>query len=149
MSCDEYRPLISGYIDEELEAGERQRLEEHLKGCASCRRELEQLRGLTEELRTMEFEEPTDAELERYWRSVYNRLERAVGWILLSLGAILLLGYGGFKLVEEFVRDPQVTLALKVGVLALMFGAIVLFVSLLRERMAVLRSDRYSREVKR
>ena len=97
----------------------------------------------------MKFKEPTDVELERYWHSVYNRLERGLGWVLFSLGAIIVLCYGGFKLVEEIVRDPGVAVLLKVGIVALVFGTVILFVSLLRERLAVVKVDRYSKEVER
>jgi hypothetical protein len=80
---------------------------------------------------------------------VYNRIERGAGWILLSIGAILLGCYGGFRLIEQVVRDPTVALIVKVGLVALVFGAVILFVSLLRERLAVRKADKYSREVKR
>ena len=97
----------------------------------------------------IEFKEPSDDELEKYWQSIYNRLERSVGWVLLSVGAILLLCYGGFELVEELIRNPSVAVAVKVGVVALVIGVVVLFVSLLRERLTVCKVDRYSKEVKR
>ena len=32
-----------------------------------------------------------------YWASVYNRLERRIGWILLSNGAMIILFFGGYK----------------------------------------------------
>ena len=95
------------------------------------------------------FKEPSDAELERYWSSIYNRLERGAGWILLSVGAIILLCYGAFRLVEGIIKDPKVAIVLKVGVVALVFGVVILFVSLLRERLAVRKVDKYSREVER
>ncbi|KPK65076.1 MAG: hypothetical protein AMK73_03995 [Planctomycetes bacterium SM23_32] len=149
MSCDDFRPLITGYLDGELSAEQRARFEEHVRACEQCGQELAELRKLKEELTMMKFEEPSDAELERYWQSVYNRLERGIGWVLFSVGAIIVLCYGGFKLVEEVVRDPGVTVLLKVGVVALVFGTVILFVSLLRERLAVSKVDKYAREVKR
>ena len=149
MSCDEYEPMLTAYVDGELEAADRRRLDEHLAGCESCRQTLAELTALQEDLNMIKFKEPTDVELEKYWRSVYNRLERGVGWVLLSAGAIVLLCYGAFKLIEGVVRDPKVALAVKVGVVALIFGAVVLFVSLLRERLAVRKTDRYSKEIER
>jgi len=149
MNCDEFKPMLTGYVDGELSAELRAALEQHLDGCEACKRELASLSRLKEELAMMKFKEPTDVELERYWHSVYNRLERGLGWVLFSLGAIIVLCYGGFKLVEEIVRDPGVTVLLKVGVVALVFGTVILFVSLLRERLAVVKVDRYSKEVER
>ena len=141
--------MISAYVDGELAPDQRKRLEEHLAGCESCKRELAEMTALKEELDMIRFTEPTDAELDRYWRSVYNRLERGIGWVLLSLGAIVLLCYGGFKLVEAVIRDPQIQWWVKGGVLAAIFGAAILFVSLLRERLAVRKVDKYSKEVRR
>lgn len=149
MKCDDFKPLMMGYLDDELEPEVCSRVEAHLAECADCRRELEQFRRMKEDLNMVKFKEPSDAELERYWSHIYNRLERGIGWIMLSLGAIILLSYGGFKLVEEVVKDPEIGLLIKVGILALVFGVVVLFVSLLRERLALLKTDKYSKEVER
>ena len=149
MSCEEFKPMMMAYIDDELPDEDRRRFERHLEGCESCARELSEFASLKEELAMVKFAEPTDAELERYWRSIYNRLERGLGWILFSAGAIVLLCYGAFVLLEEVIRDPNVALAVKIGVSALIVGAVVLFVSLLRERLAIRKSDKYSREVER
>ncbi len=149
MSCDEYETMLTAYVDDELPPEDRQRLEDHLAGCESCRHTLAALTAVGEDLAMIEFKEPSDAELEQYWRSVYNRMERGIGWVLLSIGVIVLLCYGAFALLENFIRDPGVALAAKIGVVALLVGAVFLFVSLLRERLAVRKSDRYSREVER
>jgi anti-sigma factor RsiW len=149
MSCEDYQELLTGYIDNELSDQQRQRLDGHLRTCQTCTRELEQLTAMKEELAMLKFKEPSDAELQRYWSSIYNRLERGVGWILFSLGAIVALCYGGVKLVEEMISDPEISLVLKIGVIALICGTVVLFVSLLRERLTLRKTDKYSREVER
>ncbi|HUT01903.1 MAG TPA: zf-HC2 domain-containing protein [Phycisphaerae bacterium] len=149
MNCEELKSMISARVDDELPPEQARRLEEHLAGCEACRRELAEMTALKKELDMIRFNEPTDAELTRYWSGVYNRLERGAGWILFSLGAIVLLCYGGFKLVEEVVRDPDIQWWVKGGVLALVFGTAILFVSLLRERLAVRKVDKYSREIER
>jgi anti-sigma factor RsiW len=149
MNCDDIRPLIAGYLDGELTPDERARVEEHVGSCPDCARELREQQALKEELDTMSFREPTDAELDRYWQSVYNRLERGVGWLMFTIGAAVVACYGAFILVEETVLDPSVALIFKIGIVALGLGTVVLFVSILRERLAVRRSDRYSSGVKR
>ena len=97
----------------------------------------------------MKFKEPSDAELERYWSSIYNRLERGLGWILFSVGAIILLCYGAFRLLESVIVNQSVALGLKIGIVAISFGIVILFVSLLRERLVVRKADKYSKEIKR
>jgi len=42
-ACDNVGPLLDGYHDDELDALERRRVEQHLAGCAACRRDLASL----------------------------------------------------------------------------------------------------------
>ncbi len=46
MNCDSARTELVAYLKNELEAGKRKRLEEHLAKCPDCRNELEQARRL-------------------------------------------------------------------------------------------------------
>lgn len=149
MSCQDYDVMVSGYLDGELTGEQRAGFEKHLAGCPQCRKQLAEMTALKESLAMMKFKEPSDVELQRYWATVYTRLERGAGWVLLSLGAIILLCYGSFRLLEGLIKDPTVDVLVKVGVVALVFGVVILFVSLLRERLAVRRTDRYSKEIER
>ena len=97
----------------------------------------------------MKYKEPPDEARENYWSRVYNRLERGLSWILISIGAMILLFYGGFKAVESLVKDPTVAILLKVAILLLLAGLIVLFVSVVRERIFTYKKDKYAKEVKR
>jgi hypothetical protein len=146
---DRYKALLMGLIDGELAPGERQELEQHLAGCRECSAELEEFRKLKEVTDMVRFGEPEDKVWEVYWRGIYNRVERGIGWILVSVGAILLLAFGAFKLIEKLLTDPTISLILKIGVSALLLGVVFMLVSLVRERIFGLKQDRYSREVKR
>ncbi len=149
MSCEEFKPMITGYLDDELSPQQQQRFKGHLSTCPDCTRELANLGDLKENLAMIKFKEPSDAELERYWKSIYNRLERGLGWILISIGSIIILCYGGFKLIEQLIKDPSIALLFKIGLIALVFGVVILFVSLLRERLAIRKVDKYSQEIER
>jgi predicted anti-sigma-YlaC factor YlaD len=149
MSCDDFDAMVSGYLDGELTAEQHAAFEAHLRGCPECQRQLAEMTALKERLAMMKFKEPSDVELERYWATVYTRLERGAAWVLLSLGAILLLCYGSFRLLEGLIKDPTVDVLVKIGVVALVFGLVILFVSLLRERLAVRKADKYSKEIER
>ncbi|MCK4816385.1 hypothetical protein KA005_11510, partial [bacterium] len=78
-----------------------------------------------------------------YWTSVYNRLERRIGWILFSIGVMILLFFGGYKMVEEIIKDPSISFLLKAGILAVLGGVVVLLVSLIREQLFVRKRERY------
>jgi hypothetical protein len=140
--------MIMGYLDNELEAEQAKDLERHLAGCAQCSKELQELAKLKEITEGVTLVEPEDRLWQEYWGSIYNRMERGIGWILFSLAGILLVIYGGFKAIEHVIKDPSVGLILKVALLALIAGMAVLFVSVLRERLYFWRKDRY-RDVRR
>ena len=83
-----------------------------------------------------------------YWANVYNRLERGVGWLLFSVGAIILLAYGAWHFVQDFVLDSSIPLLVRAGVCAATLGAIVLLVSVFRERLFIRSKERYKEIVR-
>jgi hypothetical protein len=143
MVCHDYKDLMMGYLDNELSDEQRRRFEEHLAGCPECAGELEEfkkLKAITDEVTLVE---PEDRIWQDYWSGIYNRIERGVGWIVFSVAAILLTIYGGFRAIEELIKDPAVELILKAGLLVLIAGLAILFVSVLRERLYFWQKDRY------
>jgi predicted anti-sigma-YlaC factor YlaD len=139
---------MMGYLDNELSNEQRRQFEEHLTGCSECKNELKEfrkLKAITDEVTLLE---PEDRIWQDYWSSVYNRIERSVGWIIFSLAAIILIIYGGFKLIEEMIKDPNIEIIFKVGLLVLIVGLAILFISVLRERLHFWQKDRY-RNVRR
>jgi hypothetical protein len=89
-----------------------------------------------------------DEAWERYWRNTYPRFERNTGWILLSIGAIILLTYGTYELALDLLQDTTSPWWIRMATGLVCAGISVLFVSVLRERLFVRKSDPY-REVKR
>ena len=61
----------------------------------------------------------------------------------LSVAAILLTIYGGFKAIEALIKDTAVETTLKIALLALLVGLAILFVSVLRERIFFWSKARY------
>jgi predicted anti-sigma-YlaC factor YlaD len=148
MTCRDYKEMIMGYLDDELEHEQRKDLEKHLAGCPQCSKEVEEFTKLKEITEGVTLVEPEDRLWQEYWGSIYNRIERGIGWIVFSVAGVLLVIYGGFKVIEELIRDRSVGLVLKAALLALIAGMAVLFVSVLRERLYFWKKDRY-RDVRR
>lgn len=144
-----YKKLLMGLLDNELSRKEKTSLEIHLKECLECRRELKEFERVKGVVKSMKYKELPDEVWEKYWSKVYNRLERGLGWILVSIGAMILLFYGGFKAIEELVKDPTIAVFLKVAILILLVGLVILFVSVVRERIFTYKRDKYAKEVKR
>ena len=143
MTCHDYKDLMMGYLDNELSDEHKRQFEEHLAGCPECVGELEDFRKLKAITNEVTLAEPEDRIWQQYWDSVYNRIERGLAWIIFSVAAILLTIYGGFRMIEELIKDPNVEITLKVGLLALIAGLAILFVSVLRERVYFWKRDRY------
>ena len=143
MDHQKIKELISSYHDRELGDGEKKMLEEHLEQCAECRREFEEMSKFEEVMGKMQLKKPQKEVWEVYWNTIYNRLERGIGWILLSIGGMILLFFGGYKAVEGIIQDPSTPLLLKIGILTALGGVVVLLVSLLREQLFVHKRERY------
>lgn len=148
MTCQEYKDLMMAYLDNELDEGQQRVFTQHLASCEHCMREMEEFRRLKQMTDEVALVEPEDRLWQQYWGGVYNRIERGIGWVVFSLAGILLVVYGGFTAIEKVIEDPSVSLLLKVGLLALLVGLAILFVSVLRERIYFWSKDRY-RDVRR
>jgi len=143
VTCGDHKDLIMGYLDNELSDEQRRGFEEHLSGCSECASELEEFKKLKAITDEVTLAEPEDRMWQEYWGSIYNRIERGAGWIMFSVAAILLIIYGGFKAIEEVIKDPKIETILKAGLLVLIAGLAILFVSVLRERIYFWKKDRY------
>lgn len=137
------KELISSYFDGGLSPEQKHSVETHIQTCGECRKEWEEMKKLEEVMKTMELKKPNPEVWKMYTTSVYNRLERKIGWILFSVGAMILLFFGGYKMVEGIIQDATTPLLLKVGILALLGGSVVLLISVLRERLFVRQRERY------
>ncbi len=144
MPEDKFKSLLMGYLDSELTEVEADRVEQHLKDCEDCSAELQEFRRLKEVTQNMRVVAPDEKYWDVYWSNIYNRLERRIGWILMSLGAILLTSYGVYMLILELFQS-QIPLVVRIGVLALVVGLCTLLVSVLRERIFFARADKYER----
>jgi predicted anti-sigma-YlaC factor YlaD len=143
MTCQDHKDLMMAYLDNELNEEQRRAFEAHLASCSECAKDMKEFRRLKQMTDNVAFVEPEDRIWEQYWGSVYNRIERGTGWILFSVAAIAFLIYGGFELIKNIIEDPTIRILMKVGLLALLGGLAILFVSVLRERVFFWTRDRY------
>jgi len=145
---DKYRIMLSGYIDGELTDEEKTEIEEHLKSCTECRTELDTFLKLKEVTGAMKYADIPEYVWEKYWCGVFRRCERGLGWILFSIGAMILLAFCGYHLVKDFFLNPDEPIILKFAIAFGGLGLIILIVSAIRERLFAYNRDRY-REIQR
>jgi anti-sigma factor RsiW len=145
---DEIRRRMMAALDGELDPAGREQLDRTLAGDPSLREEWERLRRVREVMETMTLRRPSREVWDTYWTSVYNRIERSIGWVLTSIGAAIVLGWGAWQAIESLLADTTVPVFVKIGLLALAVGAAVLLVSVVREKWFTRGKDPY-REVER
>jgi len=143
MSCDGMKILLSGLIDGELDAGQKKSAESHIVFCGGCREEYARLLKLKEVTDDMKYFDLPDKLWAGYWQGIYRRIERGIGWFLLSLGAAVIIAFGAWRFLNDFILDPRISVFLKIGVGALLSGLIILLVSIIRERLFIRKHDRY------
>ncbi|MEN8007506.1 MAG: zf-HC2 domain-containing protein [Candidatus Krumholzibacteriota bacterium] len=136
-------PLLSAYVDGELEPGDVARIEAHLEEDEQSRREVEQLRRLKAVTGAMRLKEPPAEEWEVFWSSVYNRAERSVGWILLCVGLVAVGAWAVTEALTALLKTEDLPLVAKGGIFVLAAGGLVLAVSAVRERVFKRKRTRY------
>jgi hypothetical protein len=147
------RDLMMAALDGEIGEADRVELDELLARDQALRDEWARLARVKEATGTMTMREPTPETWDRYWRSVYNRAERKVAWLLVGAGAVVLLGYGLWHavpvLAERLFNATDVPVVVRGGVAAVLTGAVLLVASVIREQLSVRRTDTYSKGVER
>jgi len=111
MTCSETRELLSAWLDQALDAREREEVEVHLAGCSDCRRELEGLRSTVSLLSRVEHVRAPVGFVDKVMGEVYpapwyRRLGRLVFLPLsvklpLEAGAMVLIAILGVYLLQS------------------------------------------------
>ena len=141
--CDEYRVLLMGLMDDELTPDEAVRAHDHLRRCAACRDEYEELRRTAGKIAAVSFVEPQEEVLRTMWNSPYTRLTRGAGLLMVLAGWLTLVLYGAYQFVRQGDLNVPGLAAASVWV-----GLAILLFSVARERLKTYKKDPY-REVER
>jgi hypothetical protein len=135
-------------LDGELAPEQQADLDRLLAADAELRSEWDRLVRVKEVTGVMSYTEPPEEVWETYWVSVYNRLERGLGWILLCLGTLVLLGFGIWEGVGALLADADLPAFVKIAVFVAAFGGTILLFSVVREKLFTRRRDAY-KEIQR
>jgi len=148
MNKQEIRLKIMAYFDGELPAEEHKNIEELIKNDPQYGEVYDTLKRIKEVTQEMKFKQLPDMYWDEYWTHVYNRIERGVSWILLSIGAIIIGLFATWHFLESLIADSKIPPLLKVGIFVFLAGLLVLLISVVREKLMIRRIDKY-REVER
>lgn len=130
-------------LDDELSAAQRAELDRLLADDECLRAEWEKLHKVKEVTDTMGYRNPPQEIWQDYWVSVFNRFERGLSWILVSVGAAVLVGYALWQKVQSVLADSGMPIYLKIAIFAVLMGSIILLLSVAREKLFTRRHDSY------
>ena len=132
--------LLTGYLDGVLTQADDQRVRLHLGECDACGRLIDEMRETREATMTTRFELPTDDQWNERPRGPLSRLSFGLGWLLLLVWAIGILG-----LVVGHLWSEALSLTEKLVVFGGLTGAALLFLSVLIDRLKTMSRDPYRR----
>jgi len=130
---------LSGYLDGELTQQQRQRIELLLEESPALRSELAELKKMQSTVKTLPHKELVKERLNEMVSSSTQRVTHKSGWVLYVVGLAVLVGWG----LYQFSRDDEVHLVEKIATGMVLMGVVLLFVSVLRQRLNEARNDRY------
>lgn len=128
------------YLDDELSAEDRRRVEGALRESTELRRDLAIFRSMRLDLEDLTGSGRSE---DSVWMAVQRRLTQPVGWILLVSGFVLWTGYGAWVFATSPANPVE-----KLAVGALAIGFLILLASTILERLSEWKDDPY-RDVER
>jgi anti-sigma factor RsiW len=143
LADERARHLMMAALDGELSATDHTELERLLDGDPALAAEWRQLQRVREVTKAMSMREPTQEVWEGYWMGVYRRLERGIAWILVSVGAIVLLSWWAWEGLDKLWKDQALPTIVRVGAFAVIAGLVILVVSVVREKLVMRKTDPY------
>lgn len=85
---------------------------------------------------------------DKYWKNLFNKIERGISWLIFIFGIVLLITYWLYSLIEKILIDESMPLTFRIGLFATIFGFILLLFSIAKEKFLVNKRDKYL-EIKR
>lgn len=140
--------LIEKYIDNSLTKEESAELENLIQNSPEIKKDIEEQKNVREVLSKMKLKDPSKEVWDGYWLGIYNRLERGLAWIAISIGLLVIFGYSSYEAVQSIIKDTHTPQFVKISLGVFFFGLLVLIWSLLREKFKTSKNDKY-KEIQR
>ena len=136
---DHVGELLSGYIDGELTQQDRQRVQVHCEQCRTCRDELAQIRSMRERVNSSRLSEVGEDRWRETMEDTTVKATRGIGWLIFIGGILLAVGL----FVVEMFNSASMSTTEKIIIGGIYGGLLLLFISVLRQRLIERKTDRY------
>lgn len=136
--------MLSGFLDGSLPHRDMQRLRLQLEEQPELRRELEEMRAIRQSALATRFTPPAPEAWPELPQSRASGLSRSMGWLILCSWLLVVTGWTLWRFLSSHEDPLEIFL-----VLGLPGAVLLLFVSVLMDRLSTLKDDRYHRDVHR
>ena len=126
------REKLSTYADGELDRAGAAEIDEHLRTCTECARELMLLRNLKGAFEIMQSSTETDV-----WAAIHRRLTKPAAWLLIVAGVAVWVVLGAIRWFQS-----ELTIEWLAGT-ALITGFLLLFIAIGSEQYRMRKNERY------
>lgn len=147
MNDDRKKELLMRAVDGVASDSELAELEKYTRDDPELATEYKAFMRIKSVTDSIKFKEQPDSYWSNYWENIYRNLERKTGWILFSIGAIIVLLFAGYHILKDFYTSTS-PLVLKVGVSFAGVGVVTLLVSIVREVLFARKKERYKEVIR-
>jgi len=137
--CDKVEEKLSGYLDGELTQQQSQQIRVHIESCEDCQQLQTELLSLKKDIQQIPKIRDEDAELKKIVGDLASNQIQQWAWTLVILGSVMMMGYS----IYEFIIDNSMSSFEKFMFSSLGIGGLLLFISVLRQRLIALKTDKY------
>ena len=124
------------YLDGELSPDERERVDTQLESSTELQREMAIYKSLKSDIQDLHFHPATHRS--SVWDQVNTRLNRPVGWVLVTTGIVVWMTYGAYIFATSTISPWE-----KLGTGAVAIGILMLLASVIWERVRDWETDPY------
>lgn len=140
--------LMELALEGELSSDEKKEFDTLLERNPDIKKEYEEQLKIKGVLMNMSLKNPGKEFWDGYWLGIYNKIERGLAWILISISAIVIAGYGIYEAITNLLSETNIPLFMKIAIIIFVIGVAILIFSLLREKISVSKKDKY-KEIQR
>jgi len=137
--CNEIEEKLSGFMDGELTQQQSQQVRVHIEACDNCQQLHTQLLEIQKDIKTINSNGGEEAALEKIMNDLGSQQTQQWGWMFVIIGSTLMIMYSFYA----FIIDNQMTSFEKIMFSFLGIGGVLLFASVVRQRMIAFKTDKY------
>jgi anti-sigma factor RsiW len=140
-NCEPINDKLSGYLDNELTQQESQRIALHIEQCDCCRQTYNELKALKNAVSHIDYADMEQEKLDDILNDMTTHRIQDASWVAIMIGCSII----AIILAYQFLAASSVPFIMKLLISLVSGGCIGLFISVLRHRLIISKTDKYNK----